>query len=135
MLEKACSICKKKRYAYQFDKDKRSSDGLRPECKACASKRGSAIIKNMNWRINHTESYKNRTVTVTKEDIEKLPNVCLFCNKPIEFSLIIHRIDNAIGYIKNNISKAHKICHAQYHNMQRKRNNKGQFMKGGEKTL
>jgi hypothetical protein len=64
---------------------------------------------------------------ITAADIDRLPNTCLVCHKPILDKVVLHRLDNSIGYIVGNIGKAHKSCHRSYHAKLQVRNINGVF--------
>lgn len=110
-----CTHCLLEKPLSEFSRDKRSAFGLRPECKKCERRRGSYYIKHIRGRIKQfPQYYGNIQLLVTSNDIENIPDVCYFCNEPIEDSLNIHRIDHTGNYTIQNIVKVHKICHAKF---------------------
>lgn len=109
-----CTKCGKVQPIHSFSKAKNCKYGIRPECKACETKRGSYSLKTIRFRLKHCPQwYKNITCNLTSQEIESIPNICFFCNKSLEI-VTIHRLDHKSNYEINNITKVHKTCHAKY---------------------
>ena len=62
---KECSKCKRIKPLLTFNKDKRSSDGLRSECKLCHDK---MVFKSLERRIKEREDAENKDVCVGHRD-------------------------------------------------------------------
>lgn len=109
-----CTKCGKLKTVYDFNKDKRSKFGIRPECKNCETKRGSYSLKTIRYRLKHLPKwYTGIECSLTAQQIEGIPNICFFCKQPLE-AVTIHRLDHKSNYEINNIAKVHKSCHAKY---------------------
>lgn len=126
-MTKTCSKCGKEKELDSFNRERKTKDGHRPECRECQrlfrnSKQQIACTRE--WRKAHSEllmlqaarqrSKKRGTpCTITKEDIH-IPSVCPILGIPLARSTSgkrgarrgspsLDRKDSSLGYVPGNI--------------------------------
>ena len=109
-----CTKCGNVKPIHDFNKAKRCKYGIRPECKACETRRGSYSLKTIRYRLKHMpQYYSNISCDLTALQIESIPNICFYCGQPLE-GVTIHRLDHNGNYTISNIVKVHNSCHAKH---------------------
>jgi len=124
-MEKTCTFCKRTKPLEMFSRDRRQRMGRRPDCKICESMKPGRIVKNARIRARVRGGI---VFSITKEDVQSIPNACHFCCKEIDGGLVLHRIVPDSGYVPGNVVKAHKKCHMEYHASVRERDKYGRFV-------
>lgn len=91
-MNKICSGCKETKMLTEFNKYKRSKDGLYYSCKACQQEANKAW-SSKNWDKKIAQQRERRTDLRLKFSLYKEERGCVICNETDAVCLEFHHLD------------------------------------------